>query len=186
MRRKYDNILISWYKLKKSKPMMLWGARQVGKTHLMKSFAKTHFRDWIYLNFEQDVELSKLFEGSIAPQNIVKNLALYLERGPITPDTLIIMDEIQESERALNSLKYFNESSETFKVLCAGSLLGVKLSRSGFPVGQVNFLDVYPCTFLEFLSMTGEQYLADYLEDPQRGLISQVIHQKILQIYCTL
>lgn len=184
MRKKYINSMILWAKSKKPKPMMLWGARQVGKTHLMKSFAKSQFADSIYLNFEQDAELSKLFAGSIAPQIILKNLALYLNRGPITTETLVIMDEIQESERALNSLKYFNESPEAYKILSAGSLLGVKLSRSGFPVGQVTFLDVYPGTFLEFLSMTGELSLATYLENPERGPISLAVHEKILGIYC--
>jgi predicted AAA+ superfamily ATPase len=184
LRVSYLNQLISWIKEDRPKPLLLWGARQVGKTHLMKTFASHYAPDSIYLNFERDKELNPLFALSLSPEDILKNLSLYLGRGPITSSTLLMFDEIQESEGALNSLKYFKESSQSYKILAAGSLLGVKLSRSGFPVGQVAFLDVYPCTFLEFLDFIGETHLAEHLRSAPTGFkLADSIHQRILTLF---
>lgn len=181
LRKKYARSILLWSQAVKAKPLLLWGARQVGKTTLMQEYAGAHNPDHIYLNFEFDKQLHSLFVDSLDPIQILRNLEIYFGR-PIQPaSTLLILDEIQECDHALNSLKYFAEAKENYRVMAAGSLLGVKHSKMGFPVGQVEFLDVHPLSFIEFLEMTGFEKLAEYIGQlPRPDPIPEAIHQKLL------
>jgi len=144
--------------------LVLQGARQTGKTWLLKYFGSNFYERVSYFNFEKQAELGQFFETSKDPERIIENLSL-ADGKPIIPGkTLIIFDEIQESKNALNSLKYFNEEAPEYHIACAGSLLGVAMSRgSSFPVGNVDFLQVYPITFSEFLEASSSE-LSAYLE----------------------
>ena len=156
--------LAEW-KIKSSrKPLLLTGIRQVGKTWLLKHFGKKYFDDTAYFNFERQEELGQFFRTTRDPRRIIDNLSLVHGRAIQPQNTLIIFDEIQESGVALNSLKYFCEEASEYAVACAGSLLGVALGHDkSFPVGKVNFLQVYPVTFSEFLSEEAPD-LYGYLE----------------------
>ena len=156
--------LAEW-KIKSSrKPLLLTGIRQVGKTWLLKHFGKKYFDDTAYFNFERQEELGQFFRTTRDPRRIIDNLSLVHGRAIQPQNTLIIFDEIQESGEALNSLKYFCEEASEYAVACAGSLLGVALGHDkSFPVGKVNFLQVYPVTFSEFLSEEAPD-LYGYLE----------------------
>ncbi|MEW5946381.1 MAG: AAA family ATPase [bacterium] len=158
--------LQAWKKNARRKPVILRGARQVGKTWALKRFGGDEYRDVAYFNFEEDKSIGSLFEKDRAPERIIRNLSLY-RRAPILPgETLIILDEIQESNDALNSLKYFREDGAGYHVAAAGSMIGVKLSAPGsFPVGKVEFLDMYPMMFPEFLEASGEPGLRRLLAD---------------------
>ena len=156
--------LAEW-KIKSSrKPLLLTGIRQVGKTWLLKHFGKKYFDDTAYFNFERQEELGQFFRTTRDPRRIIDNLSLVHGRAIQPQNTLIIFDEIQESGEALNSLKYFCEEAPEYAVACAGSLLGVAFGHDkSFPVGKVNFLQVYPVTFSEFLSEEAPD-LYGYLE----------------------
>ncbi len=146
------NNLINWKSSSNRKPIVLRGARQVGKTWLLKEFAEKEFESFAYFNFEENPEIRQFFSTTKDVNRIIQNLSLIIG-SPITPKTLLILDEIQECNEALNSLKYFNENAPEFPVACAGSLLGITLSRGlSFPVGKVDFFDLYPLSFAEFLS----------------------------------
>ena len=141
-----------WKNRTDRKPLILRGARQVGKTWLLKDFGKKAFDDVCYINFERSSGLGSLFDGTIQPARIIEQLSL-LHGKKIEPQhTLIIFDEVQEMPRALTSLKYFAEEAPEYAICCAGSLLGVALHEgTSFPVGKVDFLDLYPLSFREFL-----------------------------------
>ena len=143
---------------------MLRGARQTGKTYLLKAFGKAEYDALIYFNFEEDPNLKGFFSGRVYPAGIIENLALYAGRKIRPALDLIVFDEIQASDGALKSLKYFYENAPEYHIAGAGSLLGISLSGPGaFPVGKVNFLDLYPMTFMEFLSATGSDRLRQYI-----------------------
>lgn len=157
--------LRKWKAGPRRKPLIVRGARQVGKTWALKRFGESAYTDVAYFNFEEDKRLSSFFTNDRAPKKIIRNLSVY--RGtPIVPGkTLIILDEIQESNDALNALKYFCEEGSAYHVTAAGSLVGVKLSVPGsFPVGKVEFLDMYPLLFPEFLEAAGEVELRRLLD----------------------
>lgn len=165
IKRQIEGKLIAWQKSKKRKPLLLSGARQVGKTFLLKRFGKTNFSNIAYFNFEEQPELKQFFLQTKDTNRLLENLSL-VHGKPIEPQkTLIIFDEIQECNEALNSLKYFNENTPQYAIACAGSLLGVALSKGqSFPVGKVDFLQVQPLEFSEFLS-ADDPALFDYLEN---------------------
>jgi len=164
IRRKALEQLAEWKTKPSRKPLLLTGIRQVGKTWLLKHFGKKYFVDTAYFNFERQEELSQFFRTTRDPGRIIDNLSLVHGRAIQPQKTLIIFDEIQESGEALNSLKYFCEEAPEYAVACAGSLLGVALGHDkSFPVGKVNFLQVYPVTFSEFLSEEAPD-LYGYLE----------------------
>lgn len=144
--------LLSWSQSAKPKPLLLKGARQVGKTSILKYFGEQNYKHTAYFNFDKQPDLKQFFELSKDPAQIIQNLSLVVG-FPIEPKTtLLILDEIQECKEALNALKYFEESDLSFHVIGAGSLLGVTLGNQiSFPVGKVDFLEMYPLTFLEFL-----------------------------------
>ena len=166
MKRDIYPKLLEWKSSKYRKPLILKGARQVGKTFILKEFGRREYKDFIYLNFEENPDFADFFQGQIEPERIIRNLSIYFKKE-INPDTtLIILDEIQESNRALNSLKYFSEESKEYHIVAAGSLIGIMLSMpQSFPVGKVNFLNLYPMTFLEFLDAVEKHELRDYLEN---------------------
>lgn len=155
--------LISWKNSEKRKPLILQGARQVGKTWIMKDFGAKYFESIAYINFEEQVELKKIFEQTKDVERLLQYLTLATGKPILPQKTLLIFDEIQECNAALNSLKYFNENAPEYAIICAGSLLGVALSRgASFPVGKVDFLTLYPISFKEFLK-ADDSRLYDYL-----------------------
>lgn len=155
--------LLEWKNSSSRKPLILKGVRQCGKTHLLKEFGKRYFKNTAYFNFERNEKLHSLFTRDIDPDRLLMELSL-LGHTKIEPETtLIIFDEIQTSPKALNSLKYFCEEKPEYVLAAAGSLLGITLSsQEGFPVGKVNFLELYPCSFDEFLSFSNRE-LAGFL-----------------------
>lgn len=165
IKRKILKKLSAWKKSTNRKPLILQGARQVGKTWLLKHFGASEFTEVAYFNFEEQPDLKQLFQQTKDVTNILQNLSLVFGR-PIRPQqTLIIFDEIQESNEALNALKYFSENAPEYAVAGAGSLLGVAMSRgNSFPVGKVDFLHLYPICFSEFLSVADPK-LSSYLEN---------------------
>ncbi len=181
MERDFYKKLLKWKASDLRKPLVLKGARQVGKTYLLTTFAK-EYDDHIYLNFDEEPHFASLFAENLNPERIIKELGIYFKR-PILPEkTLIIFDEIQECPEALNSLKYFCEKKNEYHVATAGSLLGVKLSQ-GFPVGKVNFLDLAPLTFFEFLDALGESSLRKLIEElKEPKAISEIFHEKLIKL----
>ncbi len=162
--RNIEEQLIGWKNSTKRKPLVLQGARQVGKTWLLKQLGKRAFEDVAYFNFEETPELKQFFENTKDVTRIVQNLSLVHGRTIMPGQTLIIFDEIQECNEALNTLKYFQENAPEHAVASAGSLLGVALSKGkSFPVGKVSFMQVHPVTFSEFLSADNPQ-LHTYLQ----------------------
>lgn len=164
MDRLLINDLCAWKEKVGRKPLILQGARQVGKTWLLKEFGSRHFEDVCYANFERSQPLNRIFEGSISPMKIVEQLSLFHGRKILPEKTLIIFDEVQEVPRALTSLKYFAEEAPEYPICCAGSLLGVALHQgTSFPVGKVEFLTLQPLSFQEFLIANEEKMLVDYI-----------------------
>jgi len=159
--------LVDWKKSRYRKPLLLRGVRQVGKTWLLKEFAQRHYENTAYFNFDEHPEYKQFFENTRDVERILQNL-LMASGTVITQDnpgdTLIIFDEIQECPNALSSLKYFCENAPQYHVVGAGSLLGITLSRpASFPVGKVDFLDIHPMTFTEFLLANGDDNLVTYM-----------------------
>lgn len=165
MKRDIYQDLIDWKSSTRRKPLLLRGARQTGKTYILKEFGKKEYSHVHYFNFEEDSQLGHFFDRDIHPSRIIADLSVYRNRDIHPHKDLIIFDEIQVSNKALNSLKYFQEESNEFHVAAAGSLLGVKMSSPGsFPVGKVNFLDIYPLNFFEFLDALGQAKYRQLLE----------------------
>ncbi len=156
--------LIKWKESKYRKPLILKGARQVGKTYILKQFGKENYRNVAYFNFDHDKDLYNLFENTKDPKRILEQLAFICGKAIIPNETLIIFDEIQECPNALNSLKYFQEEANVYHIVCAGSLLGIRLSHTSFPVGKVEFMNMYPMTFSEFLIADGCKNLVEYMK----------------------
>ena len=183
MKRKLYSELIKWKGSSRRKPLVLQGARQVGKTYLLKLFGEKEYSDFAYFNFEEDRSLRGLFEGRLDPSRIVENLGIYRGRKIEPRKTLIILDEIQESKNALNSLKYFQESGRDYHIVCAGSYLGIKLSKeASFPVGKVNFLRLHPLLFSEFLQAAGKTKLAEYLSSIKKAEpLPEPFHEELVE-----
>lgn len=149
--------LTEWKNSKDRKPLILQGARQVGKTWIMKEFGKRFFDNYVYFNFDEDNDLKELFKVNKSAERLIERLSLVCGQDIKPEKTLIIFDEIQECSDALNSLKYFNENAKEYCVISAGSLLGTLLAQpKSYPVGQVNKLNIYPLNFEEFLKATDE------------------------------
>jgi len=133
------------------------GARQVGKTWLMREFGETAFNETVYINFDNNAPMKELFSSDMKIERIVMGLELYAGHKIDAENTLLIFDEVQEVPQALTSLKYFNETAPQYQIICAGSLLGVALHQgTSFPVGKVEFLNLYPLSFTEFLRAMGK------------------------------
>lgn len=157
--------LYRWKESKRRKPLIIEGARQVGKTWLMKEFGKQAYADTVYINFDSNSRMAQLFASDLDTDRLITGLELYTGRK-INPDsTLLIFDEVQEVPRALTSLKYFYENAPEYHVVCAGSLLGIALHEgTSFPVGKVDFLKLYPLSFKEFLMATDKERFAELLD----------------------
>ena len=172
MKRTAITQLTQWKNSQNRKPLVIRGARQVGKTWLMKEFGKQEFKNFVYINFESHPDMANLFEGSLQISRLISGLQIYSGQK-ITTDTLLIFDEIQEVPRALSSLKYFCEDAPEYAVIAAGSLLGVALHKgTSFPVGKVDFMDLYPLSFTEFLNAAGNENLVDLLQSGDWQLIT--------------
>lgn len=157
--------LFKWKESKRRKPLIIEGARQVGKTWLMKEFGRQAYADTVYINFDSNSRMAQLFSSDLDTERLIMGLELYAGRK-IKPDSsLLIFDEVQEVPRALASLKYFHENAPQYHIVCAGSLLGIALRQgTSFPVGQVDFLKLYPLSFREFLMATGKERFAALLD----------------------
>ncbi|WP_331469106.1 ATP-binding protein [Porcincola intestinalis] len=179
MKRNLMKSLKEWKNSPYRKPLILSGARQVGKTWLMKEFGRTEYANIVYVNFDQDINAAGLFEGSINPDRIILGLRA-LSGMEIDPDnTLIIFDEVQEAPRALTSLKYFCEEAPQYSIIAAGSLLGVALhAGTSFPVGKVDRMHLYPLNFQEFLYAMGEDAAAEILQTKDQRMIT-VLREKL-------
>ena len=187
MERKAMDDLVAWKSSKNRKPLLLYGARQVGKTFLVKEFGNKFFEDVIYVNFETNDIIGKLIDEDINPQSIIKNLEIVFNKVIDKEKTLIFFDEIQRNTRALTSLKYFCENAPEYYVIGAGSLLGVHINRKdfSFPVGKVDFLTIYPLSFEEFLINTNNSLLIDKIKEcfKLNKPMPDLIHKKALDLY---
>lgn len=152
--------LYKWKESKHRKPLIIEGARQVGKTWLMKEFGKTAFKDCVYINFDSNSVMAELFASDLNVSRIITGIELYAGKKIDPEETLLIFDEVQEVPKALSSLKYFYEDAPQYQIICAGSLLGIALhGGTSFPVGKVDFMSLYPLSFKEFVYATlGERY----------------------------
>ena len=182
MRRNAIQDLIKWKSDEERKPMVLKGARQVGKTWLMKEFGKSYYDNFAYFNFDEEDELKSIFETNKNPKRIVELLSMICGRKIEPEKTLIIFDEIQECSAALNSLKYFKEQANEYHVVAAGSLLGTLLAKpKSYPVGMVNLLDIYPLTFDEFLYAADEPLAIYYDSIHKKQQIEEIFHTRLLE-----
>lgn len=168
MYRRIMEELIKWKKCKERKPLILRGARQVGKTYIIKQFGEENYDGVAYFNFDHDTQLQNMFETTKDPKSILEQLSFVYGKAILPEKTLIVFDEIQECPNALNSLKYFEEEAKEYHIVSAGSLLGIRLSHTSFPVGKVDFLDMYPMTFTEFLEADGQKNLVNYMDSIKR------------------
>ena len=184
MKRNALESLIRWKSSEDRKPMVLKGARQVGKTWLMKEFGRSAYDSFVYFNFDEEEELKSIFEANKNPQRIVELLSLIAGEKILPEKTLIIFDEIQECPPALNTLKYFKEKANDYHVIAAGSLLGTLLATpKSYPVGMVNLLDIYPLTFDEFLDATDPILYAYYESIQKEQDIEEIFHNRLLDAY---
>jgi len=168
MKRNIYSKLIKWKMSKRRKPLIVCGARQVGKTYILEEFGKNEYENSIYINFEEKPDMVDFFKNNLSPKELIKNFALYFGKKIRPEKDLIIFDEIQVSNNALNSLKYFCEQAPEYHIVSAGSLIGIKLSKpSSFPVGKVNFLYMYPMTFLEFLDAVDFSNLRKLIQETE-------------------
>ena len=157
--------LQEWKMKKRHKPLIIRGARQVGKTWLMKEFGAKEYASTVYINFDNNQRMKALFEGGLEVERLITGLELYAGHKIDPENTLLIFDEVQEVPKALASLKYFNEDAPQYQIVCAGSLLGVALHHgTSFPVGKVEFLDLYPLSFFEFLMAMGKKQYVELLQ----------------------
>ena len=184
MRRNALESLIRWKSSGDRKPMVLKGARQVGKTWLMKEFGQSCYPHTVYFNFDEEDELKSIFETNKNPQRIIELLSLIAGEKILPGETLLIFDEIQECPAALNALKYFKEKASEYHVIAAGSLLGTLLAQpKSYPVGMVNLLDIAPLTFDEFLGAVEPSLYAYYSTIQKERLIEEIFHHRLLEAY---
>lgn len=184
MKRNAIQELVAWKSSESRKPMVLKGARQVGKTWLMKEFGQNYYDSYVYFNFDEEDELKSIFETNKNPQRIIELLSLIAGEKILPGKTLIIFDEIQECPEALNTLKYFKEKANEYHVIAAGSLLGTFLTQpKSYPVGMVNLLDIYPLTFDEFLEATDTSLYAYYCGIQKARPIEGIFHNRLLEAY---
>jgi len=176
--------LIKWKSNPDRKPLILKGARQVGKTWLMEEFGKKQYKSYVYFNFDEEDELSSIFDTNKNPHRIIELLGLLSDQKIIPGETLVIFDEIQECSAALNALKYFREKANEYHVVAAGSSLGTLLSKpKSYPVGQVNLIDLYPLSFDEFLESVNKPLYSYYIQIKKDQPIEDIFHNRLLEAY---
>ena len=156
--------LLKWKESARRKPLILRGARQVGKTWVLKELGRRHYQNTVFFNFDENPEYNQFFESTKDVDRILQNLAMASGQTITPKDTLILFDEIQSCPQALGTLKYFKENHPEYHIACAGSLLGIALAGVSFPVGMVDFMDMGPMTFKEFLLANGDKNLVEYLD----------------------
>ena len=187
MERKIYEELIKWKNTGMQKPIMIIGARQIGKTYIIKEFCQKEFQKSIYINLLDQQEIIRIFKQEISTEEKFNRMKIYLDVDIDIENTIIFFDEIQESEELISALKYFNENERPFKIISAGSLLGVKLKRmnSSFPVGKVKMLNMYPMDFEEFLMANENKNLIDeiYKNYKNNTPMDNVLHEKALNLY---
>lgn len=181
MKRKLFDELMRWKNLPERKPLILKGARQTGKTWLLKAFGEANFRCTHYVNFENATRFASLFAGGLQPRQILPQLALLLDEPIDTARDLVVFDEVQRAPEAMTALKYFREEQPDLAIAAAGSYIGLTVSESAFPVGQVDFLSLYPLSFAEFLQAV-RPALADYLKDRAPcEPVSDALHDELMR-----
>ena len=184
LKRKAIQDLVRWKASEDRKPLVLKGARQVGKTWLMKEFGGNYYDRFVYFNFDEEDELKSVFETNKNPQRIIELLSMLSGERIVPGETLIIFDEIQECPEALNALKYFKEKANEYHVIAAGSLLGTLLARpKSYPVGMVNLLDIYPMCFDEFLDAADPTLFAYYESIEKEQQIEEIFHNRLMDAY---
>lgn len=187
MQRLFENKLLDWKKSGMNKPLMVVGTRQIGKTYIIEKFAKENFEEYLYFNLEKNIDIRNIFEKSINDTKIIEELELYLGKKINIEKTIFFFDEVQVSENFIVSLKYFNESEKPYKIVCAGSLLGVKINRfkSSFPVGKIRMEYMYPMNFEEFLIATGKEMLRDKIKECYETMspMSEFAHEQAITLY---
>lgn len=165
--------LLKWKQCKHRKPLIIEGARQVGKTWLMKEFGRQAYSDAVYINFDSNSRMAELFASDLDIDRLIMGLELYVGHKIDPDNALLIFDEVQEVPRALSALKYFNENAPQYHIVCAGSLLGIALHQgTSFPVGKVDFLKLYPLSFKEFLMASGKEQFAKLLDQRDFRMIT--------------
>lgn len=187
MKRQFEEKLMEWKNNGMKKPLMVIGARQIGKTYTIEKFINENFEEHLMFNVEKEEAVKNIFEKSIDDEEVVRELELYLNKKIDLDKTIIFFDEVQESERLITSLKYFCESSKPYKIICAGSLLGVKLKRfnSSFPVGKVEIKYMYPLNFEEFLIAVGKEMLRDKIVECYKTMspMPKFAHDEAIRLY---
>ena len=186
MYRKIEEDLEKW-KADYQMPLMLVGARQTGKTYILEEFCKKNFENYVYFNLEKEQDVSEIFSHSLVPEDIIEEIQILKNIDFDVENTVIFIDEIQVNEKAITSLKYFCESDKPYKIVCAGSLLGIKINRfhSSFPVGKVVIKYLFPMDFEEFLMAIGEQKLIREIKSHYESdePLVEPIHEKALNLY---
>ena len=183
--------LLAWKNSPYRKPLILKGVRQVGKTWILKEFGKLYYKNIAYFNFDENKEYKQFFETTKNVERILQNLMLASGQKIEAENTLIIFDEVQDCPEVINSMKYFCENAPQYHVACAGSLLGITLAKpSSFPVGKVNFMQIHPMTFTEFLLANGDENLAKYIEqidkiEPIPDAFFNPLYEKLKMYYVT-
>lgn len=184
MKRQISAKLEAWKRANLRNPLILKGARQVGKTYSLKEFGKTSFSNFLYVNFEEDEQLEKIFAKDLNPERILDELSFYLDNSFDREKDLLIFDEIQYCPRALTSLKYFSEKLPGTAVCCAGSLLGLQVGLGSFPVGKVDFMNMHPMSFEEFLLGTGETRAHEYfMKTTLDEDIPEIVHARLWELF---
>lgn len=186
MERKVYQKLLEWKNSEFRKPLILQGARQVGKTYIVNLFAGREYVNYVYCNFEKEKDLDDFF-NNLNPTNIIRKLENYKRKEILPKNTLIIFDEIQACPKAITSLKYFNEEANEYHIIALGSLLGVSVNRSNFsfPVGKVQFLNMYPMDFEEYLLAYNENYLVEQIKESfNKDLpLDNLFHERAIEYY---
>ena len=187
MERKIVKNLLTWKKNPKKLPLLLQGARQVGKTYILLSFGKEHYKNVVYFSLEESADVRVVFERDLNPERIVKELEAKSGQSILAEETLLILDEIQACEQALTALKYFAEKTPQYHIAAAGSLLGVAVKRKNFsfPVGKVDMLHLYPMDFEEFLWALGQEKLHDLIRESYEGFTPLSLHDTAMDFYKT-
>lgn len=188
MQRKIYEKLKKWKNKGMKKPLMIIGARQVGKTYIVEQFCKQEFKNYVSINLLDHPEITDIYKQNISSDEKYIRLCAELNINPNLEETIIFFDEIQESEELISTLKWFCESDKPFKIICAGSLLGVKLKRfhSSFPVGKVEMINMFPMDFEEFIgTQQSGEYLINYIKEcyEKNMPMDSVIHEKLLNLY---
>lgn len=187
MERKIDEQLISWKNGKDRKPLLMYGARQVGKTYSLKEFGRLHYDNLVHINLDTNGIVRGFFEDDITPKQLIQMIESEFHERILPGSTLLILDEIQSCERALSALKYFQEDAPEYHVAAAGSLLGVAIGRDeySFPVGKVSSITMHPMDFEEYLIARDERYLVGEIraqyEKSER--IHRSLHEKAVRLY---